>query len=70
MKEQKMKLKIVVTCKFCHPHFGGISTIVKDFYNFDEAEKYYFETAKDDKSGYSFTEINIVEIAEATGGNK
>lgn len=59
-----MKLKIVVTTRFVHPHFGGMEVRQKDFDNLNDAQ-YYFKQCKaedDISDGLQNTTIDIVQF--------
>ena len=58
-----MKLKIVITNQYCHPHYGGDRKQVFEFPMEQGAkaeQKFIDLTSKDD--GYSHTSICIVEV--------
>jgi hypothetical protein len=57
-----MKLKIVVTIRFVHPHFGGMEIRQKDFYNLSTAQYYFRKCKSEDENsgGLQNTTIDIV----------
>ena len=59
-----MQIKLVVTTRFIHPHFGGMEIKQKDFTDLNAAQDYFRKCRSEDESsgGFQSTTIEVVQF--------